>query len=303
MASNYDDRDDQNIDNDFHNEAAQYTVSYAQKNSQEVTHHTNEELHKNRFPVGRTGNHPGRAKRVVSCKRKTHRLLVPRKKQLGFGRTCVSTNKENDLKCLQNTLQFDMDTMDLPLNADNNKNSCRSESEQNDYRMLTELSKDHSIMTDVLFGRNLRLKVASTLWQRNVGELLTYFMRIQDTAVFVDFLPLITKRIDERSSSMTIGCCVDLLPLVMKVLKKPYEEYLIVGLKWITSVLNHWSRELKASGYNRAAKLQLDENYQNFNQHLSEFWHKDPLYKYLSGVAGDLAKVVDSFLAQLSRQP
>lgn len=40
-----------------------------------------------------------------------------------------------------------------------------------------QLTIDHSAMTDVLFGRNLRLKVALTLWQRNVGELLTYFLR------------------------------------------------------------------------------------------------------------------------------
>lgn len=40
-----------------------------------------------------------------------------------------------------------------------------------------QLTRDHNTMTDVLFGRNLRLKVALTLWQRNVGELLTYFLR------------------------------------------------------------------------------------------------------------------------------
>lgn len=40
-----------------------------------------------------------------------------------------------------------------------------------------QLMGDHSTMIDVLFGRNLRLKVSLTLWQRNVGELLTYFLR------------------------------------------------------------------------------------------------------------------------------
>lgn len=38
-------------------------------------------------------------------------------------------------------------------------------------------------MTDVLFGRNLRLKVALTLWQRNVGELLTYLLRFVVSSV------------------------------------------------------------------------------------------------------------------------
>lgn len=40
-----------------------------------------------------------------------------------------------------------------------------------------QLTRDHSTMTDVLFGRHLRLKVSLTLWQRNIGELLTYFLR------------------------------------------------------------------------------------------------------------------------------
>lgn len=34
-------------------------------------------------------------------------------------------------------------------------------------------------MTEVLSGRNLRLKVSSTLWHRNVGELLAYFLRFK----------------------------------------------------------------------------------------------------------------------------
>lgn len=42
---------------------------------------------------------------------------------------------------------------------------------------IFQLTRDHITMTDVLFGRNLKLKVALTLWQRNVGELLTYFLR------------------------------------------------------------------------------------------------------------------------------
>lgn len=40
-----------------------------------------------------------------------------------------------------------------------------------------QLTKDHSTISDVLFGRNLRLKVALTLWERNVGELLTFFLK------------------------------------------------------------------------------------------------------------------------------
>lgn len=33
-------------------------------------------------------------------------------------------------------------------------------------------------MTQILFGRNLRLKVAQTLWQRNASELVAYLVRL-----------------------------------------------------------------------------------------------------------------------------
>lgn len=201
---------------------------------------------------------------MVSCKRKTHHLTVAWKKQLGAGRSCDAANKENEIKCLQDTQQdiFCMDPWEVPENVNNNRKTGRTGSEPTDFCTLAEvrktnrrihtfyffhtcvaigiavccdmqmklsefsdvfqLTKDHNTVTDVLFGRNLRLKVALTLWQRDVGELLTYFLRyvpcswiqtiqhvcynfmsmlsslslyrIQDTCVFVDFLPLISKR-------------------------------------------------------------------------------------------------------------
>ncbi|XP_051248560.1 KATNB1-like protein 1 [Dicentrarchus labrax] len=284
-------------------QAAQYRVTYPHgRNTKAADYERNEEFNKKRYPVSRSGNNPGRVKRVVSCKRKTHHLTVARRKQVGTGRTCDAANKENEMNCMQDMKQeiFDMDLWEFPLNVNNNHRTGRTGSEQADYSTLTELTRDHSTMTDVLFGRNLRLKVSLTLWQRNVGELLTYFLRIQDIGVFVDFLPLISKSIDDDSRKITIGCCVDLFPLVKKVLNNPYEEYLIVGLKWINSVLKSWWEELRASGYSGSTNLPLDENFQAFNQQLLELWHQQPLLKSVPGTAGDMAKVIDSFLSQLT---
>lgn len=168
-----------------------------------------------RYPVSRSGNNPGRLKRVVSCKRKTHHMMVARRKQLVAGRTCDAANKENEIKHMQQEI-FDMDPWEFPLNVNNSHRTGRTGSEQADYCTLTEvrhtntaqiiflflvlscvcvlkyyitimqikeydhvfqLTRDHHTMTDVLFGRNLRLKVSLTLWKRNVGELLTYFLR------------------------------------------------------------------------------------------------------------------------------
>ncbi|KAM3871340.1 KATNB1-like protein 1 [Diretmus argenteus] len=251
---------------------------------------------------GRPGNTSGRVRRVVSCKRKTYHQTVARRKQSVSGRTYDMANKENEMSCMQDTQQeiFYMDPWEFLPNVSNNPNTGRTSSKHTDYSTLTELSGDHGVMTNVLFGRHLRLKVALTLWQRNVGEMLTYFLRIQDTGVLVDFLPLITKSINEDSPSITIGCCVDLFPLVKKVLNNPYEEYLLVGLKWINSVLKNWWVELKASGYSGSTNHPLDKNFQVFNQQLLELWHREPFLKSVPGTAGDVVKVIDSFLSQLT---
>ncbi|XP_068195635.1 KATNB1-like protein 1 isoform X2 [Antennarius striatus] len=284
---------DFNSEDGEYKHTAQYSVSYP--------HGKN-----NRFPVCRSGNNPGRVKRVVSCKRKTHHPIVARRKPAGPGRTCDAANKENDMKCLQDMKQeiTDMDSWEFALNANKSYMTGISGSEQAEYCTISELTKDHSSMTDVLYGRHLRLKVSLTLWQRNIGELLTYFLRIQDIGVFVDLLPLISKSIDEDSSRITIGSCVDLLPLVKKVLASPYEDlyrdrYLIVGLKWINSVLKSWFDELRSSGYSGSTKPQSDKNYQVFNRQLLDLWHQQSSLRSVPGIAGDLAKVIDSFLSQL----
>ncbi|XP_054894210.1 KATNB1-like protein 1 isoform X2 [Poeciliopsis prolifica] len=290
MDSSSKDRRDRNPNHVFHYDEAQYTADYDK----------HEDFNRKRHSVSRSGNNAGRVKRVVSCKRKTHHMTVARRKQLGPGRGSDAANKENDMKCSQATQRetYFNDPSDVSTNVNNYKTSGTG-SEQSDYYTLTELRKDHSTMSDVLFGRNLRLKVALTLWRRNVGELLTYFLKIQDIGVIVDFLPIICKCIDENSPRINIGSCVDLFPLVRKVLSTPYEEYLIVGFKWICSVLKNWREELQTSGYNGSTQPLLDENFQVFNQQLWELWQQEPLLKSVTGQAKNMAKVVESYLFQL----
>uniref|UniRef100_A0A3Q2PI21 Katanin regulatory subunit B1 like 1 n=1 Tax=Fundulus heteroclitus TaxID=8078 RepID=A0A3Q2PI21_FUNHE len=302
MDSSSKDRRTHNVNHIPNYEAAPYTVAHARRgNSEEVDYAKHEEFNRKRHPVSRSGNNAGRVKRVVSCKRKSHHLTVARRKQLGPGRCFDAANKENEKKGLHDTQQdtFFNDPDDFPLNVNSNCKTSGTGSGPSDCYTLSELTKDHSTMIDVLFGRNLRLKVALTLWNRNVGELLTYLLKIQDTAVIVDFLPIVCKCIEEDSPRINIGCCVDLYPLVRKVLSTPYEEYLVVGFKWIHSVLKNWWEELQASGYRGSTQPLLDENFQVFNQQLWELWQQEPLLKYVTGQAGDMAKVVDSFLFQL----
>ncbi|KAM6961304.1 KATNB1-like protein 1 [Aplochiton taeniatus] len=265
-----------------------------------VYNYKKEEPYKKRGPVGRSANVPGRLRRVVSCKRKTHHLTVARRKQpIPPGRTMDLSNKENQMACAAAEQEvFQMDPWEFPTHVSTYRTGRTGSKPHNDF--FTELSRDHLSMTNVLFGRNLRLKVALTLWRRNVGELLTYLLRIQDTGVFVDFLPVITKSINEDSPNISIGCCVDLFPLVKNVLSNPYEEYLTVGLKWIQSVLKNWWEELRASGWTGAANHPFDRNFQVFNQQLLEVWRRSPALSSAPGPAGDMGKEISSFLSQLT---
>lgn len=133
--------------------------------------------------------------------------MVARRKPPGISKTCDAANKENEMNCLQDMQQeiFDMDPWEFPLNVTDKHRTGEPGFEQDDYCTITEvrhliqlslylccvsvkikvsepinvfqLQRDHSTLTDVLYGRNLRLRVSLTLWQRNVGELLTYLLR------------------------------------------------------------------------------------------------------------------------------
>lgn len=114
---------------------------------------SNELLTLPRYPVSRSGNNPGRVKRVVSCKRKTHHLTVARRKQPGTGKTYDAANKENEMNCMQDVQQeiFDMDPWEFPLNVNNNHKTGRTGSEQADYCTLTEVRNTATAQTILLF--------------------------------------------------------------------------------------------------------------------------------------------------------
>lgn len=103
--------------------------------------------------MSRSGNNPVRVKRIVSCKRKTHHLMVARRKQLGPGRNYDAANKENEMNCLQDVQQeiFDKDPWEFPLNVYNNHKAGRTGSEQSDYTTLTEVRNNITAQTATLF--------------------------------------------------------------------------------------------------------------------------------------------------------
>ncbi|XP_062325676.1 KATNB1-like protein 1 isoform X2 [Osmerus eperlanus] len=298
----------QSVEDSLPRDMVQYRVRYSHARNTEKFDFK-EDISKKRCPAGRPG--ACRLKRVVSCKRKTHRLAVARRKQAGPCRAADTAGRQDQSDPEEDQI-FHMDPWELPT-ASHPGSPGQESSRNTDY--FTEMSRDHSAMIEVLFSRNLRLTVAMTLWRRNVGEFLTYLVRIQDTAVFVDCLPIITESIKEESPLFSIGCCVDLLPLVRTALTSPYEGYLTAGLSWLESVLKTRWKDLAACGCSGTGTQSSDRNIQIFKQQILDMWTQEACWTLApgaagapgvpgaAGAAGAVAAVIHTYLSHLSHLP
>lgn len=166
---------------------------------------------------------------------------------------------------------------------------------QNIVGFFSEVSQDHETMAQVLFSRNLRLNVALTFWRkRSISELVAYLVRIEDLGVVVDCLPVLTNSLQEEKQYISLGCCVDLLPLVKSLLKSKFEEYVIVGLNWLQAVIKRWWSELSSK-----TEIINDGNIQILKQQLSGLWEQENHLTLVPGYTGNIAKDVDAYLLQL----
>ncbi|XP_048393181.1 KATNB1-like protein 1 isoform X1 [Stegostoma tigrinum] len=205
-----------------------------------------------RLSTGQTKKTLHRTSKTTCCKKKTRRRvqsIVGNGKQHPNLWSCDMANKENEVVCSGAVPKLCNDNRSSQLNSSDSSASQTSTSvTYADY--FAQISKDHATMTQVLFGRNLRLNVALTFWQKSASELVAYLVRIHDIAVTADCLPVLTKSLEEEKQSISVGCCVDLLPLAQELLRSRYEEYLIVGLNWLRAVLKQWWPELSANTAN-----------------------------------------------------
>ncbi|KAM9840020.1 KATNB1-like protein 1 [Aulostomus maculatus] len=264
-----------------------------------------EELDKERFQVHYRVHSPGKAKRLSSYKRKSCPLeevglkLHRKASDVGRAHDPGMANKENELTCSDDVRgNHFKDNCGLPVNSAEASKMAGASSKYSDF---TELSKDHEAMTHILFGRNLRLKVALTLWQRNASELVAYLIRIQDTEVLLDCLPVLTNDLQTEAPCLSLGCCVDLMPQVKVILASNYEEHLMVGLHWVQSVIRKWWPELSRKE-KRLRDSSEDRNVEVMKQRLKDLWKDGAKLCLVPGSTGDLAKAIEAHLSQLPRQ-
>ncbi|XP_062857496.1 KATNB1-like protein 1 [Trichomycterus rosablanca] len=270
-----------------------------EKNMKEVEYLNKEEIDKERFPVGRCVHSYGKVKRVVN-KKTRHSAVASgvRRRAPSAGRPSDMANKENVLTCGEDVQGVHYkEKCAFPVNTTDASKMAGAGSKYSDY--FTELSKDHDTMTHVLFGRNLRLNVALTLWRRNASELVAYLIRIQDTGVLVDCLPVLTKSLQEEESCLSIGCCVDLFPHVHKILESRYEEHLTVALHWVQSVIKKWWSELSSKDKSPQDGCSNDNNVQILRKMLLELWDDKCPLSSVPGTVGEITKTIESYRSQL----
>lgn len=249
--------------------------------------------------VGQAVKSPDKLRKVLYY-RKLARHSFPspcyRPKQSPKSGGCDMANKENELACaghLPENLRHDSRTFVINTS---DSGSSQTENPSSKYSgFFSEVSQDHETMAQVLFSRNLRLNVALTFWRkRSISELVAYLVRIEDLGVVVDCLPVLTNSLQEEKQCISLGCCVDLLPLVKSLLQSRFEEYVIVGLNWLQAVIKRWWSELSSK-----SEIISDGNIKTLKQQLNGLWEQENHLTLVPGYTGNIAKDVDAYLLQL----
>uniref|UniRef100_H2YGH4 Katanin p80 subunit C-terminal domain-containing protein n=1 Tax=Ciona savignyi TaxID=51511 RepID=H2YGH4_CIOSA len=167
-----------------------------------------------------------------------------------------------------------------------------------------QITQGHAVMLSVLQSRTMRLNAALTFWKNDdIIQLISYILRTDDDSLLVDILPFLTQRLAENEKhkhAVTLGVCVDLLPVIERLLKKKYEDYVVVSLDFIRTIVKTWYREL--------SNMKNSRNYQSLNASLN----LPPVYSSLlslhdliqrlankSGPVATKAKVVHEMLNHL----
>uniref|UniRef100_A0A8C6WVX1 Katanin p80 subunit B-like 1 n=1 Tax=Neogobius melanostomus TaxID=47308 RepID=A0A8C6WVX1_9GOBI len=274
----------------------------ADKNMKQVDNRNYEDLDKEGFRVHCVSS-SDKAKKLPPCKRKGCPLEVVgvklhrRASDVGRVRVPGMANKENELTCSDDTRGlYHSDNHGLPVGAAEVSKMAGASSKYTD---LNEMSKDHEAMTQVLFGRSLRLKVALSLWRRNAIEFVAYLIRIQDSGVLLDCLPVLTNNLQAEASCLSLGCCVDLMPQVKLILSSKYEEHISVGLLWVQAVVRKWWPELSRKEKRLQDSCTEERNIDFMKQRLKDMWKEGSRLCVVPGSTGDLAKAIEAYLSQL----
>ncbi|XP_028398819.1 uncharacterized protein LOC114522348 isoform X2 [Dendronephthya gigantea] len=150
---------------------------------------------------------------------------------------------------------------------------CVNHNKLNESKTLSELSKGHKVMMSVLSARLLRLTAAQTLWHKDMNSFIEYILRVEDNAVVVDILPILTKRVRNEGtelSTLSMGACLDLLPVLADLLESKYEDYIVTSINMIREVMKRWWKELQMMGKKEKREFEIDHR---CSRYCKNSWH------------------------------
>uniref|UniRef100_A0A8C4X1X6 Katanin p80 subunit C-terminal domain-containing protein n=1 Tax=Eptatretus burgeri TaxID=7764 RepID=A0A8C4X1X6_EPTBU len=103
-------------------------------------------------------------------------------------------------------------------------------------------------MMQVLFSRKLKLEAALTFWKRHPEDLVSYLFRVHDLCVVADCVGIVTKSFIESDELLSLGACVDLLPLIHALLKSRYENNVSTMRDWLQKMMDQVRKLLVIPG-------------------------------------------------------
>lgn len=173
---------------------------------------------------------------------------------------------------------------------------------------LSQITEGHQTMMKILESRKIKLDVVLTFWKKeDVTQLVSYMLRMDDDSLYADVLPCLAHSIREQNSigkKVTLGICFELLPVLQKLLKSKYEDYIVKSLDFVRIMSHNWFMELRdmkkngaqGDASNRGQSVSLPPIYLslvNMQERIKKLCRR-------SGQIGDKAKVIDKILEELT---
>ncbi|XP_071963255.1 KATNB1-like protein 1 [Antedon mediterranea] len=169
---------------------------------------------------------------------------------------------------------------------------------------VTQITSGHKKMTVILGNRLIQAKAAHTFWRKSPNSLISYLIRTNDDATTVDVLPFLSSGIKnktEKGKQVTMGACLDFLPVLQRILDSKYEDYIVASLDMILGILRNWWQELVALGENPLNSRGLQCSRSTSGIYTSIVSMTDDINKLRKrdGKIGSKAKVIGDLLQKL----
>ena len=154
----------------------------------------------------------------------------------------------------------------LGLNLDNwlkdNDATIHGVSQSNDIPIIEELTQPHNKIKEILTKRMNSLKSLSNTWKKgNIGETIKELSLIKDKGVSSDFFNAAFMTNGINKDYLKLDECVQLLPLVTKLVSSKYESNFRCGIKMVCMLFDMHSDNIRQCRRSQKIDPRTMDNY------------------------------------------